>query len=289
MKTMKKITCAFMALLLAMCSLVPAFAEGEAEPYDYNKDSRFDVISDTENGEFAWGVHSPAMFQVVTKKMFTMGNLPTNDKKETLKDLLSTNDAEMEGIDVAAYYAFKCPACGKASGSMAIKSIYSDNKGVCPHCGAAFPNPDELKIYRFIVVPEDSAHYDIFSEYNLAKYAGDVYGATAKDYGDGKDLGQANLVFEKNPLTNQEYLVDFSTGKAKNDTNAVIYMLLAKLNYKLTPVMDKIVVSKLTAAIYKFRLFIAKLWENGLTLLVGGQIQKTVKEEPVEETQVNPS
>ncbi len=263
MKTIKKIACVIAALLLMSTICIPAFAEEAAGGYDYTKDERFSKTSDYENGEFVWGGKAPSMFQFATKKMFTLGNLPVNEDGKPLTDVTAAATPDIEGINMEVFYAFKCPACGKANGNGTIGSIYTANSGVCVHCGAAFPDPSTLTIYRFIVVAKDSAHYDTFKAYNLAKYGKDVYGATEKDYGDGKDLAQGNLVYDENGV-----LVDFTTGRAKNDSDGVIYMLLARLNCKLTPVMNKFVASKYTEIVYKIRVFFGETWEKILTAIV---------------------
>ena len=64
---MKKIISLILSFVIVMAICVPAFADEAA--YDYTKDERINAVSDYENGEFVWGGYSPAMYQIINKKM----------------------------------------------------------------------------------------------------------------------------------------------------------------------------------------------------------------------------
>jgi len=277
---MKKIISLILSFVIVMAICVPAFADEAA--YDYTKDERINAVSDYENGEFVWGGYSPAMYQIINKKMYTLKDLPTYFDEEanityTLGDS-TTNLPEFEGVSIVAYYAFNCPKCGKANGCTRLSSIYGGVlQGTCMHCGELLPDPSTMKIYRFITIAEDSAHYDVLSSYDLARYSDDIYGATEKDYGDGKDLPQYYLEWktdeEGNIVTDAggaRVLESFRTkglNKAEFKTKfmAGLYVFLVDFQYKVTPSAQRFSASKYTAFVYQLRLKIVDLWEKMLT------------------------
>lgn len=315
MLKLKKIVSVILTVLLVAAICAPAFA---AEEYDYETDERFSVQSDVDNGEFAWGVYSPAYYHVISKEIRPLNTIPKVKDEETgedtdvdlYEDSLSCLP-ENEIIRVAAYYVFQCPGtykdaegnetpCGAYHGAYRIQSFYSLNNGRCSHCGQYYPNPDQLKIYRFIVVDESkeglTTHTPIMRDYDFTKYAKDVYGSTASLYGDGKDLPESciNFVIKKDDiiqradarddyaitpadhadlLNKEDYITGIdATGKTKPEFKdrlmAWLLTFLSKLQYKLTPALSNYANSGWAEFKFNLRVKLAGLWETILTALV---------------------
>ena len=265
-------------MLLVCAVAVPAFAAedtgSESSDYDYMKDPRLTEITNYKDGEFAWGGYAPCMYQIVTKEFFTLNNLPVYEEDEIETELQDTVsiDPIAEGVSLNAFYVFKCPKCGKALGGDRLSAIYGGNhNGKCSHCEELLPDPSTVKIYRFIVVPKSSAHYDALKVYDFASEAGAIYGETAKLYGDGKDLPQSNLIYETDEDGNT-VLVDFYTDgnhvETKDGFMAKLFLFLVRFQYKVTPTMERFAVSKYNEVVFKMRLAILHLNEKILTALV---------------------
>lgn len=313
MLKIKKIVSVILTVLLVAAICAPAFA---AEEYDYTADERFKVQSDTDNGEFAWGVYSPAYYHVISKKVQPLGTIPKvvdeETGEETDKDLYEDSLSclpENEIIRIAAYYVFQCPGtykdadgnetpCGAYHGAYRIQSFYSLNNGKCSHCGKSYPNPSELKIYRFIVVDESAegitTHTPTMRDYDFTKYAKDVYGSTASLYEGGKDLPESCIDFviksddivqrseakddyaitpPDTLLNKEDYIRGIDpTGKTKPEFGdrfmAWLLTFLSKLQYKLTPVLNGYANSAWAEFKYNLRVKLAGIWETVLTALV---------------------
>ena len=331
---MKKITAVIMALLLAMSFTGLAFADdanAETE-YDYTQDSSLTTTqTDYANGNIVYkaitkkgedgkditdeegkavteiekdengnpkvylGQKASAMFQITTKKVYALNNVPTTviETPQTNEDGTPVIDPETneqvitkttykvkeggvagqsaiyDGIIISVYYAVKCPKCHAATGGNTFKAIYdanTANPGCCVHCGCKFPAPtdESMKFYRFIGIDEESKYYDVFKDYDFTEYAKDVFGDTAKYYGDGVDLPQQYLtytdVYDDTITGDDKYvntLTDFKTsGETSNGTKAKIYVLLVDLEYWAEPIRKFIPNSKFI----QFRANVRNVW-----------------------------
>lgn len=273
----KRILSALLAVLIVSLMAVPAFAEDAATAgdYDYLNDERLTKVSNYNSGEFVWGGYSPAMYQIVTKTMFTLDNLPSkmDGSVETkLQDMVSITP-EYEGVSIEALYVFKCPTCGKAVGGSTIQSIYAgNNQGLCSHCGAKLPDPSTVKIYRFITIPSKSDHYAILQYHDFTKAADDIYGATENLYGDGKDLPQSDLVYSTDEKTGNLVLSDFYTSGShvefKSGFKSNLFLFLVNFQYTVAPWTTKLAASQYNAVVQQIRLFFLHINEKVMTWLV---------------------
>lgn len=195
-----------------------------------------------------------------------------DDGIPALEDSTSA-DPSLEGVNVEAYYAFKCPKCGKALGATALLTIYNRNKGKCTHCDEYLPDPGTLTIYRFITVAEDSKHLKSLKNYDLTKASKGLYGKTAELYGEGKDLPQSDLVFGEDENGN-EVLVDFYTGgnhvEFKDSFMTGLYIFLVKFEKFATPLAIGFSESAYNDIVWKIRVAIFGGLEKILTLFVSG-------------------
>lgn len=175
----------------------------------------------------------------VKNKVLDENGIPTGETKDevvveestgTLQDVTSPAVPALEGILLQTYYATRCESCGKAFGADSVYNLYAQKAGRCPHCGEKIPALDDIKVYRFICVfgdenntdKKNSAHYDIFKYKNFANVINSIFKDTAKDYGDGKDLPQRNLIWEyytdEVSGSSKMVIVDFKTGFVGIDT-----------------------------------------------------------------------
>ena len=182
-------------------------------------------------------------------------------------------DPAVEGVNIEAFYAFKCPACGKAQGGNTVLQIYNANKGKCSHAEEYLPDPGTVKIYRFIIVPDDSAHNSALKNHDFTKAAKDIYGSTASQYGDGKDLPQWDLVYEQNE--NQEVvLTDFHTSgtnaEFKDRFLAKLYIFLVKFQNWAAPRTERFAESGFNNFAWKVNVAIGKGIEKILSFFASG-------------------
>ena len=180
---------------------------------------------------------------------------------------------KVEGVKVEAFYAFKCPKCGKAVGATSLLSIFNQDEGKCIHCGEYLPDPGTVKVYRFITVASDSNHLKSLKNYDLTKASKDLYGKTAGQYGDGKDLPQSDLIYGKDENDN-EILVDFYTSgnhvEFKDSFMAGLFIFLVKFENFATPLAIGFSESAYNDIVWKIRVAIFGGLEKILTLFVSG-------------------
>lgn len=191
-----------------------------------------------------------------------------DDGVPALKDETSANP-NVEGVSVEAFYAFKCPKCGKAVGASTLLTVYTQNEGKCAHCGEDLPDPGTVKIYRFITISQDSSHLKSLKNYDLTKAAKDLYGATAGQYGDGKDLPQSDLVYDEKGV-----LVDFYTSgnhvEFGDSFMTGLYIFLVKFEKIATPLSISFSESTYNDVVWKIRVFFLGILEKILTFFVSG-------------------
>jgi hypothetical protein len=252
------------------------------------------------------GQQASAMFQVVTKKVYALNKVPTTvietpqtnedgtpvidettGEQKVTKTTYSVKEggesgqsAIYDGIIISVYYAVKCPKCHGATGGKTFYDIYSANKGYCAHCGYKFPAPtdESMKFYRFIGIDEDSSYYKVFKDYDFTEYAKDVFGDTAKYYGDGVDLPQQYLtytdVYDDTITGDNKYvntLTDFKTsGETSNGTKAKLYVFLVDLGYWAEPITEFLSVSKFI----QFRANVRNVWYSFIDTIVTAPFTK---------------
>ena len=210
----------------------------EKPDYDYKTDARLTASSDYNGGEYVFGGKAPAMYQINTGKVFTIKEADEEGLKDEMGTTLGTY--LIESIRVEAYYAIKCPSCGKANGNDTLSHLYAAFDGKCAHCGKWLPDPFTITVYRFIIVPEDSAHYDRFSGLNFVKRTNkfEPFTSTAGQYGDGKDLPQSFLEYEELPPADENsqpvtVLSNFKTsGLQTEDFGSLFWTFLSKYEYR---------------------------------------------------------
>ena len=249
------------------------------------KDDDGNIVTEIEKDESGnpkvyLGQTAQAMFQITTKKVFALNKVPTtvvekpvvdaddkavidettgeqkiNKTTYTVKEGGETDQSvSYQGIIISVYYAVKCPKCHGATGGKTYFAIYDVNNGYCAHCGYKFPSPSDesMKFYRFIGVDESSEYYKLFKDYDFTEYAKDVFGDTAKYYGDGVDLPQQFLtytdVYDDEASGDDKYvntLTDFKTsGEASSSFKAKLYVFLTDFELWLEPVNEFLSVSK---------------------------------------------
>ena len=221
--------------------------------YDYTKDESLSAVTDMANGEFGFGLMSSCMYNIIEGKAYTLADA---EEKEMIDDIgITLPTRESESITVSAYYAFNCPACGKANGGVSLFTLYDTNKGKCIHCGQYLPAPKDVKVYRFLMVDFDSVHFDTFSGMNFTKKCKDIFGPTADQYGDGKDLSFNCLTFETETHMEEDKEVteiiydrldSFKTSGGGSTFKALMWDFLTKF----ANVHEKRINSKVTITIY---------------------------------------
>jgi len=291
----KRIVSIILTLLLVLAIGATAFAA--EDDYDYKTDEALrvsaDVLANANEGNYTWGHYSPAYFYPLDKTVHPISDIPKavdeETGEETDKDLYvdSTScEPEYEIIRIAAFYVFKCPNCGMAHGDYSLRDLYTKASGTCcnEECGKLLPNPNTLKIYRFIVLDESSTgattHSKTMRYYDFTKYAKDVYGSTANLYGDGTDLPENSITFAeyKSSLPvrdNQEYnITDIATTSVKaergDSIKAWLLVFLTKLQYKLGPKLADYADSSWAAFKNNIRVNMANTWESFLIAIVKG-------------------
>ena len=224
--------------------------------YNYAKDSRLNFGGTYREGIEVYGGDVTAYYQLSTKKILAADPMPTVTIKKNvpavdeetgepkvdeegntiyeeqevetpLVDATSVNPIKAECVTLQAYYGAKCTECGKAIGGTNLYLLYSQSAGNCPHCGEKIAPYDDMTFYRFIMVKGDedntnkanSAHYDIFKHKDFTLVPVSCFKDTEDDYGEGRDLPQKAIVWEKytDEKTGQSYtrMLDFNTGLVK--------------------------------------------------------------------------
>ncbi len=244
------------------------------------------------NPKIYLGQEATAIFQIVTKKVYALNKVPTTvietpqvneDGTPVIDEITgeqkiskttysvkeggeSGQSAIYKGIIISVYYAVKCPKCHGATGGKTFYEIYGANGGYCAHCGYKFPAPtdESMKFYRFIGIDENSSYYKVFKDYDFTEYAKDVFGDTAKYYGDGVDLPMQYLVYtdvyDDTISGDDKYvntLTDFNTsGETSNGTKAKLYVFLIDLEYWTEPIREFLPNSKFI----QFRANVKNVW-----------------------------
>lgn len=210
-----------------------------------------------------------AIYHIQSNTVFDADPAPTvinaGGMEETVADVMGgTCTVYSEGVSLRAFYASECPSCGKANGGYSVDE-YLYGGSVCRHCGRELGTG--LKVYRFIVVPQESAHYSAFHNYDFTNVRKSVFRETEKLYGDGRDLPQKNLIYETVVLedgSEEKTLTGFETGFVVARSNGALFNAITGIQVML----EKMGNSKLNDIIFRFNLFLAESWSSFLERLL---------------------
>ena len=225
--------------------------------YDYLYDDELYVMSDVENGEFAYGIASKCLYNIIDGEAYTLAEASELGYIDQMGTTLPSRG--VESITIVAIYAMRCPSCGKANAADSIFSIYSSNGGKCVFCDTKLPYHHDVPVYRFITVDLKSVHFDTFSGMNFARRCRKIFDSTADLYGDGKDLPQSYLIYQTETTTDSEgketttvhydVIEDFKTsGLATSSFMSLLWDALTKYAYR----QDKHINNETVIKIYDF-------------------------------------